>query len=321
MRFAMTLSMVAIIGAAVFQGAQSTREAEMKPFAGTWAMKIGGRDLFVLALAPSGNNMKGTLARPAKFDSTNGAFANMRDGVREDAVVVARMKDGALHFTTRNAANASDEDGFVMTLDGERAKIVYDDLPPGRIMEPFVFERAADGAKVATDWEPNRLYTAGDSDTPNAEMKAIYAEDQRVRSEKEIDWSVVSKSDADRRTQTRKLLADGALHTGKDFEEAAFVFQHGDSAQDYLLAHTLAMIAVSKGDATAIWIAAATLDRYLEHVKQKQIYGTQYSSDSQNHWSQEPYDRELISDALRRQSGVPSQAAQAEQLKAYEARK
>ena len=72
------------------------------------------------------------------------------------------------------------------------------------------------------------------------------------------------------------------------------VFQHGESADDYLLAHTLAMIAMSKGDPTAIWIASATLDRYLGKIGQKQVFGTQYSRDSQHGWTQGPYDRGLV---------------------------
>ena len=83
------------------------------------------------------------------------------------------------------------------------------------------------------------------------------------------------------------------------------------------------MVAVSKGDPTAIWIAAATLDRYLENIKQKQIFGTQYSSSTpsgsqETTWTQEPYDRRLISDALREQLGVPRQALQTRQLQAYQ---
>jgi hypothetical protein len=300
---------------------QTANPIVMSDFAGTWAMKIGERNMFVLTLAPAGNGMKGTFERPMKFASNNGTFANMRDGVRDDVVVVARLKEDTLRFITRNPANEKDEDGYIMTLKGDHAELISDDLPPGLVMEPYVFEKGVGGMKVATDWEPNRLYVAGDSDTPNAEMKAIYDENQRVRMEKDIDWSVVSKSDAERRTQTRKLLGDGSLHTGEDYEKAAFIFQHGDTPQDYLLAHTLAMVAVSKGDAIAIWIAAATLDRYLENIKQKQIFGTQYSTDAQKHWTQEPYDRELISDALRAQLGVPSQAMQNQQLKAYESRK
>jgi hypothetical protein len=150
-------------------------------------------------------------------------------------------------------------------------------------------------------------------------MESIFDEDQRVRMASKIDWATVNGSDQERREQTRKLLAAGALHTGKDFEEAAFVFQHGDKADDYLLAHTLAMVAVAKGDSTAIWIAAATLDRYLQKIGQKQVFGTQFRSDAQQHWTQEPYDRDLVSDALRQQLAVPPQALQSERLKGYQA--
>jgi hypothetical protein len=321
MRFAIRVAVLMLMASAAGWTAQVSSERDTKEFAGTWILRIGERNLFVLTLTPEGTNMHGIMERPTKFDSNNGAFANMRDGVRSDSVVVARKKEGALHFTTRNPNDAKDEDGFVMTLKGDQAQLTFDDLPRGTVVEPYVLQRGAAGAKVATDWEPNRLYLQGDSSESSDAMKTIYAEDQRVRTTETIDWTVVSKSDADRRVQTRKLLADGALHTGKDYEQAAFVFQHGDVPQDYLLAHTLAMVAVSKGDATAIWIAAATLDRYLEKIKQKQIFGTQFSSGPQNFWTQEPYDRELVSDSLRRQLAVPSQATQAEQLKAYQEKK
>lgn len=295
--------------------------AERKDFAGTWVAKLGERNLFVLKLTIEGEGMGGVFERPMQLSSTNGTFTNMRGGVRRDKVVQSAMKDGNLHFKTRNANDAKDEDAYVMTIHGDRAELSFDDLPPSAVMAPLLLERSAASATVSTDWEPNRLYVSGDSDVSNAEMKAIFDEDQRVRMSDKIDWNIVGKSDAERRQQTRKLLADGALHTGQDYEEAAFVFQHGDSAADYLLAHTLAMVAVSKGDATAIWIAAATLDRYLENIGQKQIFGTQYSSDMKGHWTQEPYDRDLISDALRRQLGVPPQALQQERLKAYQSEK
>jgi hypothetical protein len=79
---------------------------------------------------------------------------------------------------------------------------------------------------------------------------------------------VVNKSDSERRLATRRLLEEGALHTGEDFTWAAFLFQHGDTAHDYLLAHTLAVIVIKKGREDALWIATATLDRYLQSVQQ-----------------------------------------------------
>ena len=297
------------------------QETKPQEFVGTWVLKLGERNLFVLQVQAAGSGVTGSIQRPAKLSSINGAYANMRGGVRHDPITAAAIKDGALHITVQNANNPKDQDKFAMAVNGRAASLAWDDLPEDVIVPPRLFELASSGAKVATDWEPNRLYTATDQETPSAEMKAIYTEDQRVRTEPSTDWKVVNKTDGERREQTKKLLASGALHTGKDYEEASFVFQHGDSPDDYLLAHTLAMVAVSKGDATAIWIASATLDRYLEKIGQKQVFGTQYSSDAQHRWTQEPYDRELVSDALRRQLAVPDQSEQAKQLKAYENQK
>jgi hypothetical protein len=161
--------------------------------------------------------------------------------------------------------------------------------------------------------ELNYNYELDGSNAPSSEMAKLFAEDQRVRNEK-TDPNVIAQGDADRRTRTRKLLADGSLHSGKDFEEAAFVFQHGDTPDDILLAHTLSLAAIAKGDSEAIWISAATLDRYLMRTGQKQIYGTQFVNPDQKGWSQEPYDRSLISDALRNALRVPSQAQQQTQL-------
>jgi hypothetical protein len=154
----------------------------------------------------------------------------------------------------------------------------------------------------------------------NPEMKRIYDEDQRVRQDMfKIDWTVVNKSDTERRVAVRKLLADGALHTGKDFNRAAFVFQHGDEPGDFLIAHTLAMVAVKKGDKDSIWIAAATLDRYLQNIKQPQIYGTQFRWENDGPVTQDPYDRDLISDALRKELGAHTRAEQEKQLQKLEA--
>jgi hypothetical protein len=174
---------------------------------------------------------------------------------------------------------------------------------------------------VATDWEPNRAYAAKDSDASSTDMTSIFDADQKARMTDNVDWKAVSSDEARKRDRTRILLAAGALHTGEDYEHAAFVFQHGDSAADYLLAHTLAMVAVTKGEPTAIWIAAASLDRYLQKVGQRQIFGTQFLTDSKGAWTQEPYGRTLVSDALREQLGVPPVKLQEEQLKAYQTQK
>ena len=107
----------------------------------------------------------------------------------------------------------------------------------------------------------------------------------------------MQKSDAERRTRTAALLKQGLLHTGPDFDHASLIFQHGTTPDDYLLAHVLAVIAVSKGQHGAVWISAATLDRYLQSMHRPQIIGTQYKVLNKDPSTQEPYNRDLISDA------------------------
>jgi hypothetical protein len=156
----------------------------------------------------------------------------------------------------------------------------------------------------------------------NAEMSRIFSEDQADRrSLPTTDWGSVIPRDKARRSATKTLLQEGDLRTAEDFRNAAFVFQHGDQPGDYLLAHTLAMVAVSLGDRPSLWIASATLDRYLWAVKQAQIFGTQSSlpNTADAVGTQEPYDRGLISDALRRALGVPTQPEQQEQLEKMQA--
>jgi len=155
----------------------------------------------------------------------------------------------------------------------------------------------------------------------NAEMTAIFDADQADRqgSGAAIDWSVVGPRDEARRVRTLALLDAGALHSGDDFWHAAFVFQHGAEANDFLLAHTLAIIAAARGRADATWIAAATLDRFLNKIGRAQIYGTQFHSRPGEPTTQEPYDRALVSDALRQALGVPAQAAQERQRAQFEA--
>jgi hypothetical protein len=154
----------------------------------------------------------------------------------------------------------------------------------------------------------------------SAEMRRIFDADQADRQvniaamtrQQLLDWlNKVGPRDAQRRKQVRDLMARGALQTGHDFDEAAFVFQHGDNPNDYLLAHTLAIVAVTKGSSKSRWIAAATLDRYLQAVKEPQIFGTQYRKpDRSDKFTQEPYNRQLVPDALRLDMCVSAQASQ-----------
>jgi len=81
--------------------------------------------------------------------------------------------------------------------------------------------------------------------------------------------------------------------------------QHGTTSDDYLLAHSLALAAMAKGDASAAWIAAATLDRFLWSKNLPQIYGTQFKDNGDGKKITQPSNDNLIDDHLREQLGVP----------------
>lgn len=152
----------------------------------------------------------------------------------------------------------------------------------------------------------------------NAEMAEILAADQAVRQNVALAIAGgrayaerMAAEDAVRRARVRELLERDALKTAADFHAAAFVFQHGSTPDDYLLAHTLALAAVAQGSTESTWIAAATLDRYLQGIGQPQIYGTQTLVRRGQPPTREPYDHELVPLGLLNALGVPTRAAEA----------
>lgn len=151
----------------------------------------------------------------------------------------------------------------------------------------------------------------------NPEMAAILAADQAVRQDlnavlaggREGALRMLA-ADAVRRQQVRALLDAGALRTATDLHSAALVYQHGDTLEDYLIAHTLAVAALGEGSTKSPWLAAATLDRYLQKVGQPQIYGTQTMMRQGEEPTHEPFDHALIPDSIRRILGVSTRAAE-----------
>lgn len=153
----------------------------------------------------------------------------------------------------------------------------------------------------------------------NPEMTALYDADQKARDNPAaIDWKILWPEDRARRARTQALLDAGALHSGDDFFHAAYVFQHGETPADFLKGHTLAVIAIARGKPEAVGIAAMTLDRYLQRIGQPQVYGTQFQHVPGQAWTQEPYQRDLLSDSLRTATNVPTLADQAKQLEDYQ---
>jgi hypothetical protein len=114
----------------------------------------------------------------------------------------------------------------------------------------------------------------------SAQMKAIFDADQADR-EGTIDWAKVVPRDQARQVAVLKLLQGGRVATSQELVGAAFVFQHGNCSNHFLLAHTLAGEAMKRGDrqSDTKFIFAATLDRYLLNTGKLQKYATQYMGD------------------------------------------
>lgn len=133
-----------------------------------------------------------------------------------------------------------------------------------------------------------------------------------------------------REATVRAMLAAGELKTGDDFEDASYIFQHGGSPDDCLFAHILAIEAMVRGKESARWIAAATLDRYLQSIKQPQVFGTQYPFDPnlphtlhtgaapfRSGRTLEPYNASLLPDSVRTDFCVPVLAQQKQNVATF----
>ena len=155
------------------------------------------------------------------------------------------------------------------------------------------------------------------SNTPNAEMQEIFAADQAIRLdvERRGGWIAIKddkefqkrweEQDAKNLKRTRELLEKGALNAGIDYYQAAFIFQHSSKPEDFVKAHHLAVISISKGY-DARWISAATLDRFLQAVGRQQIYGTQYRANEVGIYVRQPVELGIVNDAERAQLNVPA---------------
>ncbi len=135
----------------------------------------------------------------------------------------------------------------------------------------------------------------------------LYQQDQSDRTppaDKAIEWAIVGPRDRTRLARVKELYVQGQLRTGSDFYYAGMVLQHGDSPEDFLLAHELCIVAISRGDARARWLAAASEDRYLMNIGRPQRFGTQFRSDNNGPFHLYTLDTG-VTDELRRALEVP----------------
>jgi len=286
--------------------------------AGIWAFRIGNMTLFKIALRHRGPDWSATWFRSSDLDvDADGKLKTGGPIIKRAATEARANPDGTVEVSFDDPRPGATPDVFrIRLIDTRRAEAYYN----GGRMGAILLARATVKTRIDAFGRPRRFtYAAPDRDWPtNAEMIALFAADQADRNVPHIDWATVGPRDQERRARTQQLIDAGALHSGDDFLHAAFVFQHGSGPDDFLKAHILATVAVARGNRGAIWIASATLDRYLQSIGQPQATGTQFSSRN-GKWTQDPYNRTLISDALRQALNVPPLDEQEAQRKRYEA--
>lgn len=149
-----------------------------------------------------------------------------------------------------------------------------------------------------------------DKPKDNDELAKMYKEDQddrRPAGGKPIDWEKVEPRDRAREARVKELFKGDKLQTAADFYHAAMVLQHAPQPDDYLLAHEFCVVAAAKGEKRALWLAAASEDRFLMNLKRPQRFGTQYRSEQGG--AIKLYETDpIVTDALRREYGVPTLA-------------
>jgi hypothetical protein len=151
----------------------------------------------------------------------------------------------------------------------------------------------------------------------NGELIRIEQEDQDDRTpsaRKSYDWTVLARRDDARLARVKELYQQNKLQTGNDYYRAAVILQHSLASEDYLLAHELCVVALSKGkpNASALdarGLAAATEDRFLKSIDRPQRFGTQYHREDENAPAKLYKTDSGVTDELRSLMNVPSLAA------------
>ena len=120
------------------------------------------------------------------------------------------------------------------------------------------------------------------------------------------------------------MLAKGAIVTAEDFFNAALIMQHGETAEDYRLAYSLASISktidadsssFTPAYKTAKWLTAAAWDRLMMNLNKPQWYGTQFTKpNGAAQWQFYQFDENAVTDEERFELGVMSKAQALQKL-------
>lgn len=286
-------------------------------FTGSWVMTVEGLPFTLISLNVKDGVVTGSVSGPENWSTSDGlSFVEVGPGNITRPITSASIGGDTVRFILKDAKDPTDENEFELTLtDADRGSLKYVGAP----FAPWPLSRSHGDVTLPMTWDVQRTYALERPTlVPSAEMAAIFDADQQARKTTDIatlPWETIAKDDSVRRRNTRALLDGGKLQAGVDYRKAAFIFQHGEHPDDFLMAHTLALVALAKGDTEARWIAAVSLDRYLDSVGKAQIYTGSFEVKA-GEVRQKPFNTTLISDDLRSALGVPAVAQQLDQFKA-----
>lgn len=281
-------------------------------YAGQWVMRLGYRNFLVIRFAEAANGLGGTMSFPKTFAVIDGLFFNLSSTPVTGALDGVRIQDGRLRFAVKGEDSGASDREYAMSINDHGVALLH---ACGSPFQPWMLYQtdSAERQEVATDFEKNRTYSHDDCDTPSPEIQRLFETDQALvvhGGEEHAPGRNTHLTDS-----IKNLIVAGKVRCGADFERAAFILHHSGAPDDCLLAHTLALIAMTKGNVRAIWVAAATLDRYLQALGKPQIYGTQFDMHEDGATTQEPYNRDLVPDHIRRNLGVPPLHLQTQNIK------
>lgn len=256
-------------------------------------------------IAPTEYSVKWT--RPSTYNISRRSFFNVGN-TRIDSEARA-LANSSTMLTVNFAHNGSEKrsQSFQFELrDGSRASLSFMNSP----FEDFTLIRTCSVANLG-NWNIAERYNRTVYYDSSNEVRNLFWDDQNDRKSGHLSELELKKRDQLRIGQLNKLIDDNRLKSGRDFYYAAFIFQHSETPQDYLRAHSFAITALMRNEPDAAWIAAASLDRYLLAIGKKQIYGTQTVRAEDGTYSKAPSEDEIIPDILRSVANVPTQKEQA----------
>lgn len=284
--------------------------------AGLWALRAEGKTLMLFEVQRTARGWRGVWTQPAHYTTDGDVFTGIESTTKRQMTREAHAVPKGVELVFDNPWSGGAPDSLIIrAVDATTAGMTW----AAFATTPYILTRVKTRPGFGP-WQVDRGYVPDTNRSTNVEMTGIFDADQAARADPaSIDWKQVSPADTVRRRRTQALLDLGLLSSGDDFYHAAYVFQHGDAPDDFLKAHALAVIAIARGRRDATWIAAATLDRYLQQIGQPQIYGTQFNRPG-TQFTQDPYNRALLSDTVRRASHVPPLADQERQRHDWDSR-